>query len=196
MPKRAVAAVLALVIGVAVGAFVLTSEEEVHHPAPSPSSALEEEGPKERPRPAAVAEDRRGANGMPIEEGVPIKEAGWAEHDYEQPLGDGAAWQGERAEAHRDWVERTGAALDIYADREQLSPEEFRELNGAISMMQKEIALTRQRIESGELHPIQGRAEITAARETCESQVTDLFGEEETTAFRLEMMKRVPGGVI
>lgn len=208
--RNAVPIVLIALVAVGVAAFVLVPTDDTPLPEERPISALDlplaEHPPGDRAHgdeahgePGHTHEasgERRGPNGMPIPDDAPVKEAAALEREAHAPLGDAEAWVGERAEAHQDWIEATAAAMDIYATREQLDPQTSAAMQSVIAALQAEVGATRRAIEQGELNPITGRQDITAARETAEAELTEILGVEEANNFRLEMMKRVPGGVI
>lgn len=183
----------ALVVVVAALALIVRGTPRSSAPA-SPSASAPAATPT--PPPAEVPTDRRGASGRPLPEGTPVREAGWAPSPHRDARHDADAWVSERAEAHADWVENTAVALDIYADRRQLSDVQFAALSASIQALQDEVGEVRRQVESGELGPADAREAISAARAACTAELSELLGEQEADNFRLEMIKRVPGGVI
>ncbi|TNE85967.1 MAG: hypothetical protein EP330_23825 [Deltaproteobacteria bacterium] len=196
MRRAAVVAAIALFVAGGAALALRPGSEQTVAIEPVPVTVAPAAAPVHDHDHGPASGERRGPNGMPIPDDAPTKTAGWDETPRQPALNDAEAWVGERAEAHREWVESTGEALDIYADREELTPHEFAALHASITTMQDSIAATRQAIESGELAPIHGRQDITAARELCSAEVEEILGPDEAEAFRLEMMKRVRGGLL
>lgn len=137
-------------------------------------------------------QERRAPNGMPLLDGE--KEAGFPKVEQRRPLDSPGDWVGVRAEAHQQWVKKSMDALDFYADRERLSDGQYERLQATFGELHSTVEQTRQALEAGTMHPIEGRAEMTAARETAAAEVAEMFGDEEMHMMRLEMVKRVPGG--
>lgn len=206
--RNAAPVVLIALVAVGAAAFLLTPERQTL-PEDRPVSALDIPPPADHSDhvhgegegqhthdPASASGDRRGPNGMPIPDNAPVKGSADLEREAHPPKNDAEAWVGERAQAHRDWIEATARGVDLYAAREQLDADTLAAMQSSLGHLQDEIGEIRQAMESGKLHPIQGRQDITAARETAEAEISEILGIEEANNFRLEMMKRVPGGVI
>jgi hypothetical protein len=193
---RRVAVLGALLIAAGVGAVFFVrppaaSESEVQ--SPPVASTSPEEAAHDHAEPTG---GRRGPNGRPIPEDTPVRSAGWTQAPHRHALDDAQAWVGERAEAHERWLESTATALDIYADREQLGQEQFARVYEEVARMQATVGETRRRIEAGELTPADGRRAIYEAREACTEALNEVLGAQATEDFRLEMIKRVPGGLL